>query len=76
MIPPFDIFYVSHDGYIWQEPAESLESAKLRVQQLGISRPGEYIIFSQKTGNKLSINVAPPNTTLEGNLPLDPPPQP
>jgi len=24
MIPPFDIFYVSHNGYIWQEPAESL----------------------------------------------------
>jgi hypothetical protein len=65
MIPPFDIFYVSHDGYIWQEPAESLECAKLRVQQLGASRPGEYIIFSQKTGNKLSIHVVPPNMPLD-----------
>jgi hypothetical protein len=65
MIPPFDIFYLGHDGYIWQEPAESLESAKLRVQQLGSSRPGEYIIFSQKTGNKLFITVAPPNTQMD-----------
>jgi hypothetical protein len=65
MMPPFDIFYVSHDGYIWQEPAETLESAKLRVQQLGTSRPGEYLIFSQKTGNKLSIKVARPDTALD-----------
>ncbi|MGB8322416.1 MAG: hypothetical protein WCE52_05565 [Candidatus Acidiferrum sp.] len=60
MMPPFDIFYVNSEGYIWQEPAESLESAKLRVQQLGVSRPGEYLIFSQETGDKLSIKVAPP----------------
>ena len=59
MIPPFDIFRVTQDSQpLWLEPASTLDDAKARVIELGKSRPGEYIIFSQKTGHKISIMVA------------------
>ncbi len=61
MIPPFDIFRVGEGGHpIWLEPSATLDDAKARVQELGKSRPGEYLVFSQKTGHKISILVAPP----------------
>jgi hypothetical protein len=56
VIPSFDIFRVVHSGHaIWVEPSNSLEEAKARVQQLAAANPGEYLIFDQKTGNKVSI---------------------
>jgi hypothetical protein len=59
MIPPFDIFRVTQDSQpLWLEPASKLDDAKAPVNELGKSRPGEYIIFSQKTGHKISIIVA------------------
>jgi hypothetical protein len=59
MIPPFDIFRVIQDSQpLWVEPALTLEEATARVNELGKSRPGEYLIFSQKTGHKISIMVA------------------
>jgi len=59
MIAPFDIFRVMQDSQpLWLEPASTLDDAKARVNELGKSRPGEYIIFSQKTGHKISIMVA------------------
>jgi hypothetical protein len=58
LIPPFDIFVVAEDGNpIWIEPAETLEGARARVAELSATRPGEYLIFSQKTGHKLSITA-------------------
>lgn len=63
MIPPFDIFRVSDGGHpLWLEPASTLEDAKVRVQELGASHPGEYLIFSQKTGHKISLRVPVPDT--------------
>ena len=58
MIPPFDIFRVTQDSQpLWLEPASTLDDAKARVNELGKSRPGEYLIFSQKTGHKISIMI-------------------
>jgi hypothetical protein len=58
LIPPFDIFLVADDrNPVWIEPAETLEGAQARVAELGATRPGEYLVFSQKTGNKLSITI-------------------
>jgi hypothetical protein len=58
LIPPFDIFLVADDGNpVWIEPAETLEAAQARVAELGATNPGEYFIFSQKTGNKVAITV-------------------
>jgi len=58
MVPPFDIFRAEKDGDLrWLEAARDLETAKTRVQILGTTVPGEYLIFSHVTGNKISIKV-------------------
>jgi hypothetical protein len=62
MVAPFDILRVLNDGApLWMEAAQTLEEAKARVQQLAATLPGPYVIFSQKTGNKILI-------TPDGNL--------
>ncbi len=56
MIAPFDIFRVDEaDGMSWIEAVAELEAAKARVAALMQVKPCEYLIFSQKTGNKISI---------------------
>jgi hypothetical protein len=56
MFSPFDIFLAETGGSVrWLEAAATLEDAKARVQELAVRSPGEYLILSQKTGNKLTI---------------------
>jgi hypothetical protein len=59
MIPPIDIFRMVDGALVRQEPSPSVDDARIRVQQLGAIKPGEYVIFSQKTGNKISVTVGP-----------------
>ena len=60
MIPPFDIFRTEADGSVlWQEAATTLEEAKARAQQLAKNLPGEYLILSHPTGNKLIVKSDP-----------------
>jgi hypothetical protein len=55
MLPPFDIFRI-HDGeLVWQESAESLSLARLRVSMLRLAKPADYLILSQKTGHKTIV---------------------
>jgi hypothetical protein len=54
MIAPFDIFRTEKNGaQLWLESARSLEDAKARIRELAAHSPGEYMILSQVTGNKL-----------------------
>ena len=56
MVAPFDIFRVDEpDGMLWIEAAAELEAAKARVAALMQTTACEYLIFSQKTGHKISI---------------------
>jgi CheY-like chemotaxis protein len=55
MIPPFDILKVESIGLRWMELEVDLERAKARVKMLAASSPGEYIIVSQQSGEKISI---------------------
>jgi hypothetical protein len=58
MIAPFDIFRVDEpDGMLWIEAAAELEAAKARVGALMQTTQCEYLIFSQKTGHKISIKA-------------------
>jgi hypothetical protein len=58
MIAPFDIFKAEAGGaVIWLGAEENLERAKARIQSMGTSKPGSYVILSQTTGNKLSFEV-------------------
>jgi hypothetical protein len=56
MTPPFDIFQKEADGSVlWCESAATLEEAKARARELAVGSPGEYFIFSRRTGNRLQI---------------------
>jgi hypothetical protein len=56
MLEPLDIFIKMEDGtYVWKAAADSFELAKSKVEQLATSVPGEYMIFSQTTGNKIVV---------------------
>ena len=56
MFYPLDIFKTDSDGSVlWQGAAETLVAARLRIQRLGLSSPGEYLILDQKTGNRVRI---------------------
>ena len=57
MIPPFDILRVEADGHPrWVEASGTLEDAKARIAELMKSRPSEYLIISQRTGNKFHVH--------------------
>jgi len=50
MIEPLDIFIKMEDGtYVWKEAGKS------KVEELATTSPGDYMIFSQTTGNKIVV---------------------
>jgi len=56
MIAPFDIFEVERGGgLLWRGSAATLDEAQARVREFGKSSPGEYIIKSIRTGNKMVV---------------------
>jgi len=57
MIPPYDIFRSDVTGMCWLEAAATIEGAKARVQELMARSPGEYLVVSQRTGNKIMIKL-------------------
>ena len=58
MIPPLDIFLVAKDGQlIWKAAADNLESAQRRIKLLMGVEPGDYVIYSQKTGHKTLVRA-------------------
>jgi hypothetical protein len=59
MLAPLDIFKVQNGTYVWKGAAETFELAKSKVEQLAISAPGEYMIFSQTTRDKTLILDGP-----------------
>ena len=56
MITPFDNFgFDISNEMLWIEAVADLGIAKARVTALMQAKPCEYLIFSQKTGQKISI---------------------
>ena len=50
---------VLDDGELhFVETAKTLKAARRRIKALGRSRPGEYVIYNQHTGERQSIEVA------------------
>lgn len=55
MVEPFDIFEVlPNDEMKWCGPAYTLPDAMARIAKRG---PGDYLIFSLNTGNKMTVRV-------------------
>jgi hypothetical protein len=50
-----DVFRVETRGVRWLESAATLECAKVRVKELALESPGEYIVIDQRTGNKYAV---------------------
>lgn len=58
MVDPFDIFRAEANGsVVWLGVAEDFDRAKARVQSIGVSKPGTYIILSQASGSTISVQV-------------------
>ena len=56
MMPPLDILRLDETGQpLCLEVVGSLEIAKVRVKNYMQYCPAEYVIFSHRTGNKISI---------------------
>ena len=46
------------DGEIrFVKAAETLEAAERRIETLAASLPGEYVIYDEQTGARVSVNV-------------------
>ena len=58
IVAQFDIFKTDRNGnVVWLEVATDLESAKARVEAIGKSDPGEYLILDQHSGAKIAIKI-------------------
>ena len=55
MIAPFDIFKDKEGTLMWCGTAMTLDEAKAKVRAMAATEKTEYVIFSQKTGNRLVI---------------------
>src|ERR1700676_2853160 len=58
MVPSFDIFKIDLiRDVLWQDAAESLAAARVSIEKLATSSPGEYLIFDQKTGQRVLVTL-------------------
>lgn len=49
---------VLNDGeYRFVAAAKTLEAARRRIRTLGGSRPGEFVIYNQQTGERVSMQI-------------------
>ena len=56
MLPPFDIFRVeAKESSLWVKSTPDFKSARLAVNELMASSPGEYVIHSHSTHNELIV---------------------
>lgn len=57
MIPQFDIFRMKKSEYVWLEATMTLDDAEARIQELAAAEPGEYLIFNEKSYDRISLIV-------------------
>ena len=54
MIPPFDLFRLDDDGSVhWIGVYANVDEAKARVVELRAALPIDFVIYSQKSGERL-----------------------
>ena len=69
MFHPLDIFKTDPDGSVlWLGAVESVVAAKLRIQRLARSSPGEYLILDQVTGRKVCVTMGISTPAAEDGL--------
>lgn len=56
MVEPFEIFRVSSDDQpFWVETETALDRAKTRIEELGATNPGKYLIYCSGSGDEISV---------------------
>lgn len=55
MKAPYDILRKDALGPIWVEAVEGLREASVRIEELVLRSPGEYIVFNQQTSQVVSM---------------------
>ena len=55
IVKRFDILWFGEKGAIWVEAVDTLEIAKVRIEQLRQSRSGSYEVMDSQTGNRISF---------------------
>jgi hypothetical protein len=50
----YDIFRRDTGGEVWVEAVRDFGAAKNRIIELSADRPGQYVVFSQRTGRMVS----------------------
>jgi hypothetical protein len=58
MFEPFDVFRIKDGQPLWINSAPALATARSQVEVLGASKPGEYLIFCHRSGEKIPVWVA------------------
>ena len=68
----YDIFRRGAAGdHIWVEAAHDLESAKSRIIELSAEKPGQYVVFNQRSGRVVSsgtVVASPAARAASGDL--------
>jgi hypothetical protein len=58
VIPPLDIFKLEPNGnLVWKGTAADLGTAKTNIKILATNSPGDYVIYSQETGDKTIVKL-------------------
>ena len=58
MVGSFEIFKLVESGEpVWLEAAQGLESAIARVEVLQQQAPGDYMVYSHRTGKRIVFNA-------------------
>jgi hypothetical protein len=52
-----DVFRLDERGPLWLVCVDSVERAKICVQELAANAPGEYLILDRTTGSKYVLKV-------------------
>jgi hypothetical protein len=65
MVCNFDIFKMDPFGNaLWRGSVTNLADAQTSIATLSISVPGEYLIFNQKTRQKIVVDLAAAQSEL------------
>lgn len=70
MIVTFDILKLQSSGLRWLESAPDLGRAEARVQALGLSFPGEYLIFCHEIEKKRIFQIGDEERQLKARAEL------
>ena len=59
----YDIFRRDTRGEVWVEAARDLETAKSRIIELSAATPGQYVVFSQRSGRMVGSGTVVASST-------------